>query len=145
MSPGGRPRQRRKKPSKLGAAIAQARGDVPQSEIARKAKVSTTYLSALEGGERKSPGLPVVRRLAKALGVPVAALLQTHTVPTADLERVRTLILRRQARLLPTIPDTQARAVVEGVFQLALGALRSVMNRAARPARGKGRPPKPKR
>jgi transcriptional regulator with XRE-family HTH domain len=76
MSSGARPRQRRKKPSRLGAAITRARGDISQGEIARKAKVSTTYLSALEGGERQSPSLPVLRRLADALGVSVADLLK---------------------------------------------------------------------
>jgi transcriptional regulator with XRE-family HTH domain len=54
----------------------RARGDVSQAEIARRAGVSTTYLSALESGERKSPGLPVLRRLANALGVPVGELLE---------------------------------------------------------------------
>jgi transcriptional regulator with XRE-family HTH domain len=75
MSPGGRPRERRRKPSKLGAAITRARGDISQSEIARRARISAAYLSALESGERKSPGLPVLQRLAKAVGVPVAELL----------------------------------------------------------------------
>jgi transcriptional regulator with XRE-family HTH domain len=76
MSPGGRPRERRRKPSKLGAAIMRARGDISQSEIARRAKVSTAYLSALESGQRKSPGLAVLQRLSKALGVPVTELLE---------------------------------------------------------------------
>jgi transcriptional regulator with XRE-family HTH domain len=59
----------------LGAAIRHARGEVPQTEIARRANLSTTYLSALESGERKSPGLAVLERIAKALGVPVTELL----------------------------------------------------------------------
>lgn len=141
MSPGGRPRQQRKKPSKLGAAITRARGDVSQREIARRAGLSTTYLSALEGGERTNPGIPVLQRLAKALGVSVGDLLSS----TADLELARERIVRRQARLLPTIPDTRGRAIVKRVFQSALEALDDLMDRTPRPARRKRRPPKPKR
>ena len=32
--------------------------------------------SMIENGERKSPSLPVLKRLAKTLGVPVTALLE---------------------------------------------------------------------
>ena len=34
------------------------------------------YVSMIESGERKRPSLPVLKRLAKALGVPVTALLE---------------------------------------------------------------------
>ena len=47
-----------------------------QVELARRAKVSQGYLAALEGGLRKNPSLPTLKKLAKALGVPVAALLE---------------------------------------------------------------------
>jgi transcriptional regulator with XRE-family HTH domain len=45
-------------------------------ELAKKAKVTTAYVFMIEAGKRKSPSLPVLRRLAKALGVPVAELLE---------------------------------------------------------------------
>jgi transcriptional regulator with XRE-family HTH domain len=38
--------------------------------------VSQAYLAELERGTKKNPSLPVLRRLAKALGVPVTALLE---------------------------------------------------------------------
>jgi transcriptional regulator with XRE-family HTH domain len=38
--------------------------------------VAQGYVAMLESGERKSPSLPVLRRLAKALGVPVTELLE---------------------------------------------------------------------
>ena len=47
-----------------------------QDAVARRAKVTTPYLSQLETGVRKNPSLPVLKRLAKALGVPVTALLE---------------------------------------------------------------------
>ena len=47
-----------------------------QDEVARRAKVTKPYLSQLETGVRKNPSLPVLKRLAKALGVPVASLLE---------------------------------------------------------------------
>jgi transcriptional regulator with XRE-family HTH domain len=37
--------------------------------------VTKNYITMLEAGKRKNPSLPVLRRLAKALGVPVAELL----------------------------------------------------------------------
>ena len=47
-----------------------------QEELARKARVSQPYLSQLEAGTYKNPSIEVVQRLAKALGVPVTALLE---------------------------------------------------------------------
>jgi transcriptional regulator with XRE-family HTH domain len=46
-----------------------------QEKVARLAKVTKPYLSQLETGVRKNPSLPVLKRLAKALGVPITALL----------------------------------------------------------------------
>jgi transcriptional regulator with XRE-family HTH domain len=45
-------------------------------ELAKKARVTTAYVSMIEAGKRRSPSLPVLRRLAKALGVPVTELLE---------------------------------------------------------------------
>jgi transcriptional regulator with XRE-family HTH domain len=47
-----------------------------QEELARKARVSQPYLSQLEAGTYKNPSIEILRRLAKALGVPVTALLE---------------------------------------------------------------------
>ena len=56
-----------------------------QEALAKRAKVSQGYIAKLEPastpGRRKTvrktnPSLPVLRRLAKALGVPVAELLE---------------------------------------------------------------------
>jgi len=46
-----------------------------QIDLAKRAKVTNVYLSQLENGRKKNPSLAVVRRLAKALGVPVTELL----------------------------------------------------------------------
>ena len=46
-----------------------------QEKLAKRAKVSRGYLAAIEAGHRKNPSLAVVKRLAKALGVPVTELL----------------------------------------------------------------------
>jgi XRE family transcriptional regulator of biofilm formation len=45
-------------------------------ELADKARVSKPYLSMIERGRRKSPSLPVLRRIARALKVPVSDLLR---------------------------------------------------------------------
>jgi transcriptional regulator with XRE-family HTH domain len=47
-----------------------------QEELARKARVSQPYLSQLEAGTYQNPSIEIVQRLAKALGVPVTALLE---------------------------------------------------------------------
>jgi len=51
------------------------RRKLTQTELARRARVPQGYISALELGEKTNPGLDVLRRLARALGVPVAELL----------------------------------------------------------------------
>jgi XRE family transcriptional regulator, master regulator for biofilm formation len=47
-----------------------------QDQVASRAGVTKPYLSQLESGARKNPSLPVLKRLAKALGVPVTELLE---------------------------------------------------------------------
>ena len=47
-----------------------------QDELAKKAGVTQGYIGHLERGLRKNPSLPALKKIAKALGVPVAALLE---------------------------------------------------------------------
>jgi transcriptional regulator with XRE-family HTH domain len=44
--------------------------------LARAAKVTPAYITPLETGERKNPSLDVLKRLARALGVPMTELLE---------------------------------------------------------------------
>lgn len=44
-------------------------------ELAKSAKMPAGYLAELEAGKKKNPSLSVLRKLAKALGVPVTELL----------------------------------------------------------------------
>jgi transcriptional regulator with XRE-family HTH domain len=63
---------------KLGTVIRRlrdARG-LTQMRLAKKARVSHGYVGALEAGIRHNPSLPTLRRLARALGVPVGELLE---------------------------------------------------------------------
>ena len=55
--------------------IKKLRGRRTQAEIAKEAGVTKNYITMLEAGKRKNPSLPVLKRLAKALGVPVTELL----------------------------------------------------------------------
>jgi transcriptional regulator with XRE-family HTH domain len=43
--------------------------------LAKWAQVAQGYISDLEAGGKKNPGVEVLKRLAKALGVPVTDLL----------------------------------------------------------------------
>ena len=46
-----------------------------QAEVARRAKVTDAYVAMLETGKKRNPSLAVLKRLARALRVPVAELL----------------------------------------------------------------------
>jgi transcriptional regulator with XRE-family HTH domain len=65
-------------PRKLSATIRRAREEkgLSQAQLAKRAKVAQGYISDLEAGGKKNPGIEVLKRLAKALGVPVTALLE---------------------------------------------------------------------
>jgi XRE family transcriptional regulator, regulator of sulfur utilization len=54
--------------------IREAKG-LSQTELAKKARVSRAYVFRLEAGG-SDPTVGVLQRLAKALGVPVTALLE---------------------------------------------------------------------
>jgi transcriptional regulator with XRE-family HTH domain len=45
-------------------------------ELAKKAGVTREYIAMLETGARQSPSLPMLRKIARALGVPVTELLE---------------------------------------------------------------------
>lgn len=64
-------------PKRLSTVIKALREakDLNQVELAKKVDVSVAYISQLESGERTNPSLDVLKRLAKALGVPVGELL----------------------------------------------------------------------
>ena len=47
-----------------------------QRELAKGAGVTDPYITLLETNQRKNPSLTVLKRLAKALGVPVATLFE---------------------------------------------------------------------
>ena len=50
--------------------------DMTQEQLAKKAGVTQGYIAQLEGGLRRNPSLPSLRKLARALGVPVTELLE---------------------------------------------------------------------
>jgi transcriptional regulator with XRE-family HTH domain len=64
-------------PRQIGKMLKERRErlGLTREQLAKKTKVTTAYVSMLEAGKRKNPSLPVLRRLAKELGVPVTELL----------------------------------------------------------------------
>lgn len=56
-----------------------------RTELARKAGVSLPYVSQLLSGAKTNPRMPVLRKLAKALGTTVAELQRE---PAAEDDRV---------------------------------------------------------
>ncbi len=65
-------------PLRLGKVLKTLREEkgLKQVELARKAKLTQPYLAQLEAGVKKNPSLGILKRLAKALGVPVTELLK---------------------------------------------------------------------
>jgi transcriptional regulator with XRE-family HTH domain len=61
----------------IGTTVRRARrrAGLSQAELGRRARVAQPYLSRLEAGLQQNPGLAVLKRLAKALGVPLMKLL----------------------------------------------------------------------
>ncbi len=47
-----------------------------QVQLAKKAKVTQAYVAMLETGVKNNPSLATLRRIAKALGVPIERLLK---------------------------------------------------------------------
>jgi len=47
-----------------------------QEELAKKVGVTQGYIGHLERGLKKNPSLPTLKRLARALGVPITDLLE---------------------------------------------------------------------
>ena len=52
------------------------RKSLTQMNLAKKAKVTQTYIAKIESGVKQNPSLTILQRLAKALGVPVTELLK---------------------------------------------------------------------
>lgn len=65
-------------PRRIATVIRELRAAkaLTQVQLAKRAKITRGYLADIEAGHRTSPSLPVLKRLAKALGVPVTALLE---------------------------------------------------------------------
>ena len=65
-------------PQRLSVIITKLREGqgLTQRDLANKAKVTAAYVAMIETGVRKNPSLAILKRLAKALGVPVTTLLE---------------------------------------------------------------------
>jgi transcriptional regulator with XRE-family HTH domain len=64
-------------PSELGTTIRRLREEsgLTQAQLAERVSVTSAYLARLEAGEHDHPSLDIVRRLARALKVPLNRLL----------------------------------------------------------------------
>lgn len=64
-------------PQRIGKMLQDRREatGLTREQLAKKAKVTTAYVSMMEAGKRKNPSLAILQRLAKALGVSVSELL----------------------------------------------------------------------
>jgi transcriptional regulator with XRE-family HTH domain len=65
-------------PKRLSRVLKTLREEkrLTQVDLAKRARVTQSYVAMLEGGNKANPSLAILKRLAKALGVPVTALLE---------------------------------------------------------------------
>jgi XRE family transcriptional regulator of biofilm formation len=65
-------------PQRLSVIVTRLREqqELTQRDLAKRARVTPAYVAMIETGVRKNPSLAILKRLAKALGVPVTALLE---------------------------------------------------------------------
>ena len=65
-------------PRRIATVLRELRAarNMTQEDLVRRAKITRSYLAGLESGHRRNPSLPVLKRLARALGVPLTALLE---------------------------------------------------------------------
>jgi transcriptional regulator with XRE-family HTH domain len=52
------------------------RAGLTQQELANRVGITRVYVAKLEGGDRDAPSLPVLERIAKALGMKLVDLLR---------------------------------------------------------------------
>ena len=64
-------------PRRLATVIKEQRqrANLTQEELAKRAKVARSYVALIESGRKKNPSLDIIKKLARALGVPVTELL----------------------------------------------------------------------
>ena len=65
-------------PRRLGTMVKELRTKrgLSQRDLAKLAGITDPYITFFETDKRKNPSLAVLKRLAKALGVPVTTLLE---------------------------------------------------------------------
>jgi transcriptional regulator with XRE-family HTH domain len=64
-----------KRLSRVIKTLRQEKG-LSQKALAEQAGVTDAYITMLESGKRKNPSLDILKKLAKALDVPVTELLE---------------------------------------------------------------------
>jgi transcriptional regulator with XRE-family HTH domain len=64
--------------------------------------ISQSYLNRLEKGERKSPGVGISSKIAKALGIPLTTLLDISTkdVPAEEAQTISELLLYNDFKIV---------------------------------------------
>ena len=64
-------------PTRLSTLLRELRErkDMSQLQLAKRAGVTQSYISDLEAGTKKNPSVAILKKLAKALGVPPTELL----------------------------------------------------------------------
>jgi XRE family transcriptional regulator, master regulator for biofilm formation len=65
-------------PQRIGRVLKRLREEkgLSQLALAKRAHVAQAYISEMEAGKKRNPGIETLRKIAKTLGVPVTELLE---------------------------------------------------------------------
>jgi transcriptional regulator with XRE-family HTH domain len=65
-------------PQRIGRVLKRLRENkgLSQAALAKQSGVAQGYISQMEAGEKKNPGIETLKKIAKALGVAVTELLE---------------------------------------------------------------------
>ena len=65
-------------PRRIGRVLKRLREKegLSQAALEKKSGVGHGYISQIEAGEKKNPGIETLKKIARALGVPVTELLE---------------------------------------------------------------------
>jgi len=89
------------------------RTNLSQSELARQSGVSKGHISAILKGKKRNPGVETVRRIAYALGVTVADIVNDDR-SLVEYSRSIGLAFDEYTYLLDTTPDNDRPTTVSG-------------------------------
>lgn len=92
-------------------------------ELKELTGISESYLNRLELNERKNPTYPIMQRIAVALGLNIAELLELANMnETSDVDEITDVIVKSDFRINHTFATTQIKDLIVKLFEKIISA-----------------------